>query len=214
MNITRTITRDLPRIPTHGLFYIRTNSGGRTFRMANVPVSDPRREFWREVDPQSPEVMVAAAQVFQTHLVLFEREDGLPYLRIVVWQRTLQTCWQHPIALNLTNPPTTLPSVKIRSSAPSTCDFQYESFVTPRSIYDYEVRTRERSLRKRQPVLGGYDPAQYVSERLHATASDGTRVPLPSCTAAIRRAMAPRHCFSTVRKLWNLRGPSISVQIA
>jgi oligopeptidase B len=56
--------------------------------------------------------------------------------------------------------------------------FQYESFVTPRSIFDYEVRTRERTLQKQQPVLGGYDPAQYVSERLHATASDGTRVPL------------------------------------
>jgi oligopeptidase B len=56
--------------------------------------------------------------------------------------------------------------------------FQYESFVTPRSIFDYDVHTRERILRKQQPVLGGYNVSQYVSERLHATASDGTRVPL------------------------------------
>jgi oligopeptidase B len=56
--------------------------------------------------------------------------------------------------------------------------FQFESFVTPRSVYDYDVHTRKRILRKQQPVLGGYDPSQYVSERLHATAADGGRVPL------------------------------------
>src|SRR5712664_1675423 len=69
--------------PTDGLFYIRTNSGGRTFRPATAPVSDPRREFWRETIPNRPEVMLAAVEVFQTHLVLLEREGGLPYLRIV-----------------------------------------------------------------------------------------------------------------------------------
>jgi oligopeptidase B len=56
--------------------------------------------------------------------------------------------------------------------------FQYESFITPRSVFDYDLRTGEQILRKQQPVLGGYDPSQYVSERLHATAPDGTRVPL------------------------------------
>jgi oligopeptidase B len=56
--------------------------------------------------------------------------------------------------------------------------YVYESFVTPRSVFDYGLRTRARVLRKQQPVLGGYDPAQYVSERLYATAHDGTRIPL------------------------------------
>src|SRR5437879_4166257 len=60
--------------PTDGLFYIRTNSGGRTFRLMTVPVSEPRREFWHEVIPNRPEVMLAAAGAFRTHLVLFERE--------------------------------------------------------------------------------------------------------------------------------------------
>src|SRR5260370_26027436 len=68
---------------TEGVFYIRTNSGGRTFRLGTAPVSDPRRESWREIIPNRPEVMVAAAEVFQTHLVLFEREGALPYVRIV-----------------------------------------------------------------------------------------------------------------------------------
>src|SRR5947209_5422347 len=63
-----------------GVFCIRTNSGGRTFRLVTAPATDPRREFWREIIPNRPEVMLAAAEVFQTHLVLFEREGGLPYL--------------------------------------------------------------------------------------------------------------------------------------
>src|SRR5882757_3560156 len=69
--------------PGDGLFYIRTNSGGRTFRLVTAPENDPRRELWREIIPNRPDVMVAAAEVFRTHLVLFEREGGLPYLRIV-----------------------------------------------------------------------------------------------------------------------------------
>jgi oligopeptidase B len=161
-----------------GVFYIRTNSGGRTFRLMSAPVSDSRRESWREVIPNRPEVMLAAAEVFRTHLVLFEREGGLPYLRIA--------------DVTATAPPNLATSHRIEFAEPAYnasigenpefggthVRFQYESFVTPRSIFDYDVRTRERTLRKQQPVLGGYDPAQYVSERLHASASDGTRVPL------------------------------------
>src|ERR1700730_17804084 len=66
-----------------GVFYIRTNSGGRTFRLATAEVNDPRREAWREFIPNRPDVMLASAQAFASHLVLYEREGGLPYMRIV-----------------------------------------------------------------------------------------------------------------------------------
>jgi oligopeptidase B len=164
--------------PTGGLFYIRTNSGGRTFRLVTVPVSDPRREFWSEMIPNRPDVMLSAAEAFQRHLVLFEREGGLPFIRIVdlTADATNAVAASHCIefaepAYNASigeNPEFGAPHLR----------FQYESFVTPRSVFDYDVRNRVRILRKQQPVLGGYDPSQYVSERLHATASDGTRVPL------------------------------------
>src|SRR5438552_17504734 len=71
--------------PSDGLFYVRTNSGGRTFRLMTAPASDPRREFWREVIPNPPEVMLAAEEAFQSHRVLFERQGGLPHLRIGAW---------------------------------------------------------------------------------------------------------------------------------
>jgi oligopeptidase B len=163
---------------TGGYFFIRTNSGGRTFRLVCAPTAEPQRASWREIVPNRPDVMLAGVDVFRSHMVLTEREGGLPYLRIV--------------DLNVESPDALSASHRIEFSEPaysaslgsnpefdaSFVRYQYESFVTPRSVFDYDVRTRERVLRKEQPVLGGYNASQYISERLHATAEDGARVPI------------------------------------
>jgi oligopeptidase B len=164
--------------PTDGVFYIRTNSGGRTFRLMTAPVNDPRREFWGEIVPNRPDVMLAAAEVFQTHLVLFEREGGLPYLRIMDLTSDAPTALAASHRIEFGEPAYNASLGENPEFRASHVRFQYESFVTPRSIYDYDVHTRERSLRKRQPVLGGYDAASYATERMHSIASDGTRVPI------------------------------------
>src|SRR5713101_6879279 len=161
-----------------GVFYIRTNSGGRTFRLMTAPVTDPRRKFWREIIPNRPDVMLAAAQVFQTHLVLFEREGGLPYLRIVDLTSDATNALTASHRIEFAEPAYNASLGENPEFGASHVRFQYESFVTPRSIFDYDVRTRERSLRKQQPVLGDYDQSQYVIERLHATAADGAGVPV------------------------------------
>jgi oligopeptidase B len=163
---------------TGGLFYIRTNSRGRTFRLMAAPVTDPRREFWREIIPHRPDVMVGAVEVFQTHLVLFEREGGLPYLRIVDLTADAPNALAASHRIEFAEPAYNASVGENPEFGASHVRFQYESFVTPRSIFDYDVRTRERSLRKQQPVVGGYDPVQYVIERLHVLAADGTRVPI------------------------------------
>lgn len=160
------------------VFLLRTNSRGRTFRVVTAPVANPGRESWREVIANRHEVMLDDLAAFQSHLVLFEREGGLPHLRIV----DLAARAKDALAV----------SHRIEFSEPAYCAslgdnpefdvsqvrFLYESFVTPRSVFDYDVRTRERFLRKQQPVLGDYDASQYVSERLHATAPDGAQIPL------------------------------------
>jgi len=159
------------------VFFIRTNSGGRTFRLVTAPVRTPGQESWREVVPNRPEVMLAGVAAFKNHLVFFEREGGLPYLRIV----DLANTGSFLVASHRIEFSEPAYNASLGDNPEFDADhvrFQYESFVTPRSLFDYNVHTRERILRKQQPVLGGYDASQYSSERLHATASDGTRVPI------------------------------------
>ncbi|HXL22979.1 MAG TPA: S9 family peptidase [Candidatus Dormibacteraeota bacterium] len=161
-----------------GIFYARTNSLGRTFRLMAVPVADPRRKFWRELISNRPQVMLAGVAAFQNHLVLSEREDGLPYLRIVDLSGQPQDLLgaSHRIAFSEPAFHASLgPNPEFSSSE---VRFQYESFVTPRSVFDYEARTRQSILRKEQPVLGGYDRTHYVIERLFVAASDGARIPV------------------------------------
>ena len=171
-----------------GIFYIRTNSTGRTFRLMSAPAEDPRRKFWREVIPTRPKVMLAGADVFQSHLVLFEREDGLPYLRIVNLPHAAPDALAASHRIEFSEPAYNASLGANPEFVTRHLRFQYESFVTPRSVFDYDLQSRERILRKQQPILGGYDPAQYVSERLHATAHDGTRVPI----SIVHRRDTPR----------------------
>jgi oligopeptidase B len=161
-----------------GYFFIRTNSGGRTFRLVSAPVADPQRAKWREVVPNRAEVMLAGLDVFRSHLILTEREGGLPYLRILDLGVEASDALSASHRIEFSEPAYSASLGNNPEFDASFVRFQYESFVTPRSVFDYDVRTRERVLRKEQPVLGGYDATQYVSERLQATADDGTCVPI------------------------------------
>jgi oligopeptidase B len=111
-------------------------------------------------------------------LVLFEREGGLPYLRVVDLSIEAPDALSASHRIEFTEPAYNASLGDNPEFDATFVRFQYESFVTPRSLFDYDVRTRERVLRKEQPVLGGYDSSQYVSERLHATAQDGARIPV------------------------------------
>jgi oligopeptidase B len=161
-----------------GYFFIRTNSGGRTFRLVCAQVADPGLANWREIVSNRADVMLAGVEVFRSHLVLFEREGGLPYLRIVDLSVGASDALSASHRIEFAEPAYNASLGPNPEFDATFVRYQYESFVTPRSVYDYDARTRDRVLRKVQPVLGGYDSSQYVSERLHATAQDGTRVPI------------------------------------
>lgn len=175
---------------TGGYFFIRTNSGGRTFRLVCAPVANPQRAAWREIIPNRPDIMLSSVDVFRSRLVLTEREGGLPYLRIVDLGLEASDALAASHRIEFAEPAY---QASLGANPEFDADFvrfQYESFVTPRSVFDYDTRTRERVLRKQQPVLGGYDSTQYVSERLYATitsegagesdgaATEATRVPI------------------------------------
>jgi oligopeptidase B len=161
-----------------GVFFIRTNSGGRTYRLVTAPVEDPVRSRWHEVMANRPGVMLAGMEAFRTHLVLTEREDGLPHLRIVDLTREAASALDASQRLIFAEPAYNAMLGTNPEFDTEIVRFQYESMVTPRSVYDFELRTGKWILRKQQPVLGDFDSAHYVSERLHAKATDGTLIPM------------------------------------
>jgi oligopeptidase B len=164
-------------------FYIRTNGGGqRNFRLVTAPVDDPRPANWKEVIPHREDVMIEDVDVFARHYVVHERQDGLIRLRVVA----LADGGSHHVQFPE-------PTYEISGDANLEFDtvqyrFRYQSLITPSSVYDYDVVTRSLTLLKRTEVLGGYDPTRYRSERIHAMARDGTRVPI----SLVRPVAAPR----------------------
>jgi oligopeptidase B len=169
----------------HGgeLFYVRTNGGGRrNFRLVTAPVSDPGPSRWAELVPHREAVMLEDVDVFATHYVLQEREGGLTRFRVT----ELATGAAHDVAF-----PEAAYEVTPEGNAEFAARryrFRYESLITPPSVFDYDVGTRERTLLKRTEVLGGYEPSRYRTERVHATAADGTRIPI----SLVCRAEIPR----------------------
>jgi oligopeptidase B len=155
------------------LFYIRTNGGGcRNFRVVTATVGRPARENWKEIVACRGGVMVSGLALFADHMVLYEREGGLPRFRIT----ELSAGASHDVAFPepvYSAFPEANPEFQTRLFR-----FNYQSLTVPATVYDYDVRTRERTLLKRTPVLGGYDPANYVSERRWASAPDGAKVPI------------------------------------
>jgi oligopeptidase B len=164
--------------PAGGIFFIRTNDNGRTFRLMTAPTVDPVRLRWHEAILNRPGVMLAGVAAFRSHLVLVEREDGLPHLRIVDLTREAETALAASRRITFSEPAYNASFGANPEFDTTFVRFTYESFITPRSVYDLDVRTNERTLRKQQPVLGGYDPSLYGSQRLHATAADGTGIPI------------------------------------
>ena len=153
-------------------FFIRTNKDAPNFRLVSAPIADPRPEHWTEVIPHRKDVMLEGMTFFANHYVLAEREGGLPQLRIT----DFRTGESHRIAFP--EPVYTAGSSTNAEYETTTYRYAYQSFVTPSSVFDYDMEKRASTLLKQTEVLGGYDPTRYQSERVWATSGDGTRIPI------------------------------------
>lgn len=157
----------------HGdLFYIRTNDVGKTFRLVSAPVADPQKKNWKEVVPLRKSVMLEDVDFFSEFYVTSEREGGLPKLRITEMQGGKSHYLEFP------EPVYAAQVSQNKEFETSVLRFNYQSLVTPSSVFDYDMKTRKRELLKQTPVLGGYDATKYQSERIYATASDGMKIPI------------------------------------
>ncbi|MBK9317189.1 MAG: S9 family peptidase [Acidobacteria bacterium] len=153
-------------------FYIRTNDKGKNFRLVTAPVSDPSPSKWKEIVAHRKDVMLEGVDCFAGHYVLVERKNGVPQLGVSDLKSGVSHYIEQPEPVYVSHP------MQNAEFTTTNLRFNYESFITPKSVYDYDVVTRQRTLRKQQPVLGGYQPEMYKSERMFATASDGVTVPI------------------------------------
>ena len=153
-------------------FFILTNDQAKNFRLMEAPTADPSRKNWSEVIPHRDSVKIDAVDAFKDHLVVFERKDGLKRIRVI----NLPSGQDHYV--DFPEPVYTFWRGKNPEFESTKLRFTYTSLVTPRSIFDYDMDTRSRELKKQYEVLGGYDASLFQSERIFARAKDRTTIPI------------------------------------
>ena len=173
-------TAVLPREKKHryyvdhreGLFYIRTNKNGRNFSVVTAPVSAPSVKNWKVFIPHQDDVRLQDIDLFRDFAVSVEKSQALNQLRVHNFKTGEWTSIAFPEPVYSASPATTY------DYESTTYRYNYQSLSTPPSVFDYDTRAGTSTLLKQDEVLGGYDPKQYATERLWATARDGVKVPI------------------------------------
>ena len=153
-------------------FYVKTNWQAQNSRLMRSPLDKTSKDHWEEVIAHRDDVLLTGFEIFKDHLVLSERSKALMNIRVIRWDGSsdhyLDFGEPAYAAYVSTNPDFNTTLLR----------YGYESMTTPNSIYDYDMNAQSKQLLKREEVLGGFDPDNYVTERLWATARDGTKVPM------------------------------------
>ncbi|GAA3976013.1 oligopeptidase B [Pedobacter ginsengiterrae] len=158
-------------LPVDGKFYITTNWNAKNFRLMECPLNNTSKENWKEVIPNRNDVLLESGEEFKDFLVLSERKNGLREIHVLkndgsdYYLKFDEPVYAAGIGAN--------PEYNSK-----TLRYSYTSLVTPSSTYDYDLEKKDKKLMKQQEVLGGYDAKDYVSERVFATAKDGTKIPI------------------------------------
>ncbi|HKV82140.1 MAG TPA: S9 family peptidase [Candidatus Sulfotelmatobacter sp.] len=153
-------------------FYIRANDTGRNFRLVTAPVADPGSKNWHEVMAHNAAIMLDELDMFRNFLVLYERENGLPQIRVVDLRNG------HSRRLSFPEPAYDVRPYTNRVYDTSEFRYAYESPITPASVFSYDMETGASQLLKQKEVPGGYDRNKYEVEQIYTTASDGTKIPV------------------------------------
>ena len=154
-------------------FYIRTNLDAKNFRLVKTPVTASTKENWTDVIAHREDIFLQDYDLFKNHLVLTERKNGLREIRIMTWDKSAD------YYLEFNDPSYVTFTTANLDFETNVLRYGYISLTTPVSTYEYNMDTKEQTLLKQQEVVGGaFSPENYVSERLFATATDGTRIPI------------------------------------
>ena len=152
---------------------VRTNWNARNFRVLEADDAQAGdKKHWRELVPGRADVFIGGIALFKNYLVIGERNEGLQRILIKPWNGGKE------YFVKADDADYTATIGDNREQDTDTLRYDFASLVTPNTVFDLDMKTGERTLRKRDPVLGGYDPANYVAERVWAPARDGTNVPV------------------------------------
>ena len=170
----------LPRAPGHeydvdhynGEFYITTNKEAKNSRVVRAPIDDPAEKNWKPFIAHQSGLKIEGLSFFAHHLVVSEREGGLTYLRVIDMKskesHRIEAAEPDYVMFMSNNPEFNTTAIR----------YGYQSMVTPSSVYEYDLKTRQRTLLKQQEVLGGYEAKNYEARRIWAVARDGAKVPV------------------------------------
>jgi oligopeptidase B len=154
------------------LFILTNADNAIDFKIVTAPLRSPGRANWRELIPYREGIYVIDFELYSGHLVRLERANALPAIVI----RDLASGDEHAIAFEETA--YSLDTMGGYEFETTNLRFSYSSMTTPSEVYDYDMKSRTRVLRKRQEIPSGHDPADYVTSRLMATSHDGAQVPV------------------------------------
>ncbi|MBE7169619.1 MAG: S9 family peptidase [Williamsia sp.] len=158
--------------PLADRFLIRTNWDAKNFRLMECPLNQTESSHWKEVIPHRTDVLLQGLQEFKDFIVLSERKNGLTRLRI----RNTKTAAEHDLDFGEAAYAAGMGYTPEYNS--TVLRYNYTSLTTPASTYDYNMVAKTKKLMKQQEVVGGYNVADYVTERLYADAKDGTKIPI------------------------------------
>ena len=153
-------------------FYILSNDGALNFRVMEAPLVDTSRQNWKVVVPHRENVLVEGFDALKGHLVVSTLQDGLTQLEVL--DRTSGELYR----IEFDEPVYTAYTDDNYVYDTSTIRYVYESMTTPESTYDFDLASREHRLVHEEEIPGGFDRANYRSERVYATARDGTSIPV------------------------------------
>ena len=157
-------------IPWENSFLIRTNLDAKNFRLMECPVTQTTSGNWKEVIGHRPDVLIEGIDPFKGQVVISERKNGLMQFRVTNFKKdkdyNIDFGEAAYIARVGANPE--YASTRLR--------YHFSSLTTPASVFDYELNTKQRELKKQEEIQGGYDPSTYISERIYVLATDGTRI--------------------------------------
>jgi oligopeptidase B len=154
------------------LFILTNADGAIDFKIVTAPLSSPGRQDWRDLIAHREGVYILGLELYAGHLVRLERADALPSIVI----RDLGSGSEHAIAFD--EQAYSLGTIGGYEFETTRLRYAYSSMTTPSEVYDYDMVSRERVLRKRQEIPSGHDPADYRTTRIMATSHDGAKVPV------------------------------------